>query len=307
MFTIYAIICIFKVLLRLGAHSGKYRLDYLMRIPYFAIQIERWGGEAIIDIPVTKEFQTDLTLINDLVAFLSSGRLPSKPHRMFQLIRLADFTGCDEFLQKASRELGTTVHDIDNSNTIKHVRSTVRKRYRWASLQARKLGGQDMCSMCRKPIMPGLPSLPKITAFPCCGKRVHSSCSEDPVVCPCCNCAFRLLPCCFCKKPIGDKEMPHYHNWMFAVTNRTSCCGADLHHLCQSKFNELKNCPACYVPIKNGKMDYHRSEALDIVHVRIWRSNFESCRRNPNQLPFTHMYNVSDYTCTGILLSMIVL
>ena len=40
---------------------------------------------------------------------------------MFKLIRLVDFLGCDTFLENTAKQLGTSVHKINNSNSIKTV------------------------------------------------------------------------------------------------------------------------------------------------------------------------------------------
>ena len=59
---------------------------------------------------------------------------------MFQLIRLANYTECEIFLEAAAAKLGTIIANINNSNLIGKVRTDVRKRYRKAQHCGKKSG-----------------------------------------------------------------------------------------------------------------------------------------------------------------------
>ena len=80
------------------------------------------------DIPELK----DLLLLKQLVAYCSTAKEDQLPdHFMvtFKLIRMADFLGADTFLENTAKQLGTSVHKINNSNNIKTVREYVRSAY----------------------------------------------------------------------------------------------------------------------------------------------------------------------------------
>ena len=78
----------------------------------------------------------DLLLLKQLIAYCNTAKddqLPDHFMVTFKLIRMADFLGCDTFLENTAKQLGTSVLKINNSNSVKTVREYVRNAYRWAS------------------------------------------------------------------------------------------------------------------------------------------------------------------------------
>ena len=249
-----------------------------MKMEYFAVSLQRWGsGGGGIELPVTDEFQDDLTLLDDLIRFIHNpDQLPKTYQLMFQLVRLADYTGCDLFLQTAAAKLGTTVQKINNSNPIRKVRSDLRNRYRISEHMSKMRGGLEMCKLCKKTLLE-LPVLmsDSVTVLPCCSAKVHLNCFKNPTECPMCETSFtHFLNCCICKQRIvcDESAAPTFAmNWVHPKTYQTSCCGADVHQKCHNFYLRMDHCNICSVPLKNGELQYFLCEGLDILHVRIWR------------------------------------
>ena len=55
--------------------------------------------------------------------------LPSY-QQLFQRVHLADYSGCDQFLQMVASRLGVAVPTISNANPIRKVRGVIRSRYK---------------------------------------------------------------------------------------------------------------------------------------------------------------------------------
>ena len=91
----------------------------------------------------SKEWNKDLTLLTELLFFLKSEEghycLPREWRRTFSLIRLADMLGVDTFLQAVCKETLIPVQMLDNSNSIRDVRTRLRTAYRLSEHLAAKV------------------------------------------------------------------------------------------------------------------------------------------------------------------------
>ena len=113
----------------------------------------------------------DLLLLKQLIAYCNTGKDDQLPDHFivtFRLIRMADFLGCDAFLENTAKQLGTSVLKINNSNSIKTVREYVRGAYRWASKSV-QMNQEKFCSVCQKSLAAQFPRLPPtLTTMVCC-------------------------------------------------------------------------------------------------------------------------------------------
>ena len=286
--------------MKVGACSRYYRREDLVVMEYFLVRLQRWDGDGGIELPETDEFRDDLTLLDELINFIRHpDQLPTTHQLMFQLVRLADYTGCDRFLQTAAAKLGTTVQVINNANPIGKVRQEIRNRYRMAQFLGKKQGGLAKCKLCQKPLMepPALLS-DSVTVQVCCSSRVHAKCFNfrNPSECPFCKISYtHFLNCCVCKGRIVCKNVhPEfvYMNWVHQKNFRTSCCGADVHQQChENYFLKYSSCSICSVPLKNGQLQYDLCEGLDILHMRIWKRKIEERRNCGEYTYFTPLFS----------------
>ena len=87
-------------------------------------------SELVHSLPHTTEFHEDITLLFELIKFSVEPehyKLLSY-QRLFQLVRLADYIGCDRFLQRVASRLGVAVPMISNANPIRKVRGLIRSK-----------------------------------------------------------------------------------------------------------------------------------------------------------------------------------
>ena len=158
-----------QVTLSLGDQSIQVPYTDIETIPFFAVYFKRWTSSTQMVLPDIPELK-DLLLLKQLVAYCSTAKEDQLPdHFMvtFKLIRMADFLVCDTFLENTAKQLGTSVHKINNSNSIKTVREYVRSAYRWAAKSAEK-NQEQFCSVCKNSSAAQFPRLPTLTTMVCC-------------------------------------------------------------------------------------------------------------------------------------------
>ena len=88
----------------------------LIALALLYLLTDRWSqNRTSFSLPQTTEFQNDLSLLQDLIIFSMNPPeqfvLPSY-QRLFQLVRLADFIGCEKFLEMVAGRLGVVVLTI---------------------------------------------------------------------------------------------------------------------------------------------------------------------------------------------------
>ena len=121
--------------LSLGNQSLVLERGFLQCTLYlYLLTDQQWSqNRTSFSLPQTTEFQNDLGLLQDLIIFSINPPeqivLPSY-QRLFQLVRLADFIGCEKFLEMVAGRLGVGVLAINNANAIRTVRGLIRLRYR---------------------------------------------------------------------------------------------------------------------------------------------------------------------------------
>ena len=181
--------------------------------PYlYLLTDERWSqGNTTFCLPEATEFQSDLTLLLDLITFSMNPpeqfALPSY-QRLFQLVQLADFIGCEQFLEMVASRLGVAVTSINNANAIRTVRGLIRSKYRAHSrfLKATFAEG-NKCAKCDWMLVRRRTKLqrPELCEKPCCGSIEHLGCSVLEV-CRRCNTHLRVLACVVCHKEIAPPD-----------------------------------------------------------------------------------------------------
>ena len=119
----------------MGNQSLVLERGFLQCTPYLYLLTDQRCSEnrTSFSLPQRTEFQNDLSLLQDLIIFSMNPPeqfvLPSY-QRLFQLVRLADFIGCEKFLEMVAGRLGVAVLAINNANAIRTVRGLIRLRYR---------------------------------------------------------------------------------------------------------------------------------------------------------------------------------
>lgn len=175
----------------------------LQKIPYLRVLTSlRWRSRARFhDLLPAKEWNGDLTLLTDLLAFLrdeNTYRLPREWRRTFSLLRLADMLGVDTFLAAVSRETCISVAMIDISNGINVVCHRLRGAYRVSEhLSSKKHVG--ICGVCSLPLAEIPPRMAKVDYSRAVSKKYMQDAWENPNVCPVCKIGLQPLPCIICK------------------------------------------------------------------------------------------------------------
>ena len=271
-----------QVTLSLGDQSIQVPRTDIETIPFFAVYFKRWTSSTQMVLPDMPELK-DLLLLKQLIGYCNTTKEDQLPdHFMvtFRLIRMADFLGCDTFLENTAEQLGTSVLKINNSNSVRNVREYVRNAYQWATKSAEK--NQRFCSVCQKSLAAQFPRLPTMTTMVCCKLEIHLSCLSNFSTCPCCSQPYQLLPCCVCRGPIEvEPGLSHCEVWLKYQHNRTECCGADMHESCRKNHFLIyyNRCPICQVPIKQGQPDHEDFEAMDFIYMRSQQNKNNEFRR----------------------------
>ena len=286
-----------QVTLSLGDQSIQVPYTDIETIPFFAVYFKRWTSSTQMVLPDIPELK-DLLLLKQLVAYCSTAKEDQLPdHFMvtFKLIRMADFLVCDTFLENTAKQLGTSVHKINNSNSIKTVREYVRSAYRWAAKSAEK-NQEQFCSVCKNSLAAQFPRLPILTTMVCCKLKIHVACLSNFSTCPCCSQPYQLLPCCVCRGAIEvEPGLSHCEVWLKYRHNRTKCCGADMHESCRKDHFLIyyNRCPICQVPLKQGQPDFEDFEVMDFIYMRSQQNkNNEFQRKNKHYFmpsPFANL------------------
>ena len=95
-----------QVTLSLGDQSIQVPRTDIETIPFFAVYFKRWTSSTQMVLPDIPELK-DLLLLKQLVAYCSTAKEDQLPdHFMvtFKLIRMADFLGCDTFLENTAKQ-----------------------------------------------------------------------------------------------------------------------------------------------------------------------------------------------------------
>ena len=159
----YAISPHVQVMLSLGDQSIQVPRTDIETIPFFAVYFKRWTSSTQMVLPDMPELK-DLLLLKQLIAHCNTvkdDQLPDHFMVTFKLIRMADFLGCDTFLENTAKQLGTSVHKINNSSSIKTVREYVRNAYRWATKSV-EINQEQFCSVCWISLAAQFPRLPPL-------------------------------------------------------------------------------------------------------------------------------------------------
>ena len=170
----YAIFPHVQVTLSLGNQSIQVPHTDIETTPFFAVYFKRWTSSTQMMLPDIPELK-DLLLLKQLIAYCNTvkdDQLPDHFMVTFKLIRMADFLGCDTFLENTAKQLGTSVLKINNSNSIKTVREYVRNAYRWATKSV-EINQEQFCSVCRISLAAKFPRLPTLTTMVCCKLKIH--------------------------------------------------------------------------------------------------------------------------------------
>ena len=178
--------------------------------------------------------------------------------------------GIDGFLEAVVRETLIPVQLLDNSNSVRDVRSRLRTAYRLSEHLSNEVH-IGTCGVCSQALREIPPQRAELYNMPCCKQTVHARCWDDKRVCAACSTRLFPLPCIVCNHPLecwgGDTRDAN----IFINETRFLCCGADSHHLCRMQFLAKKwpNCPACQCYLKpNGKLHIDFCGAGDCIFAR---------------------------------------
>ena len=255
------------------------RKSELDEIPYLkALTSSRWQPSPVFQrcyrLMPSKEWNKDLTLLTELLFFLKSEeghyRLPREWRRTFSLIRLADMLGVDTFLQAVCKETLIPVQMLDNSNSIRDVRTRLRTAYRLSEHLAAKVH-KGACGTCSNPLPEIPPRRAKLYRMPCCEQVVHAHCWADKRVCAACCTGLVPLPCVVCNRPLECWGGDTLEMYIFSEESRFLCCGADAHQLCRMQFlaKRWPKCPACQCYLEpNRKLHIDFCGAGDYIFAR---------------------------------------
>ena len=164
-------------------------------------------SELVHSLPHTTEFHEHITLLFELIKFSVEPehyKLPSY-QRLFQLVRLADYIGCDRFLQRVASRLGVAVPMVSNANPIRKVRGLIRSKYRAHSKFVEDIWTKgNRCAKCGWLLIGGTSVLqrPQLSTTPCCGADEHLGCNVLDM-CRHCNTNLKVLSCVVCNNEIG--------------------------------------------------------------------------------------------------------
>ena len=110
---------LFYITLSLGTQPKSVPVADLQSISYLAVQIKRWKVEGPLILPQMQELGDNLELLLEFIEH-STGRctdLPASFFHTFQLVRLADYISCDDFLNKVAQQLSKAQSDIPSSSS----------------------------------------------------------------------------------------------------------------------------------------------------------------------------------------------
>ena len=175
-------------------------------------------SELVHSLPHTTEFHEDITLLFELIKFSVEPELYKLPsyQRLFQLVRLADYIGCDRFLQRVASRLGVAVPMISNANPIRKVRGLIRSKYRAHSKFVEDIWTKgNKCAKCGWLLIGGTSvlQLPQLSTTPCCGADEHLGCNVLDM-CRHCNTNLKVLPCVVCNNEIAPPPPSLMLRWM---------------------------------------------------------------------------------------------
>ena len=211
--------------------------------------------------------------------------LPSY-QRLFQLVRLADFIGCEKFLEMVAGRLGVGVLAINNANAIRTVHGLIRSRYRAHSKFVDETFEKgNKCAKCNWMLVRGRTSLQRLelSTTPCCGSEEHLGCSVLEV-CRCCNTNLKVLACVVCHDEIAPPDATA--DDAYCMARRTPCCFSDCHERCLKELFQRRKCVLCQVALTTcGKINGELMDAADYIFMRRERT-LNQIRRQKN-LPYT--------------------
>ena len=204
----------------------------------------KWREESkYIELPYETfaEVPEEFKYIRSIFEFLSKPRqynLPDTYQDMFVLVRLADFLGCDVFLDFVSSALRVQKKIFFNINSISSVHRLIRNKYRQNKYNSSKF----VCDGCFSCISAPPPRKPEIFYSPCCFSPFHFECFSKGTICPGCSTCLLPLCCLFCNNVITDPTLTPLQQYMSPTLRRTKCCSADLHATCYDNIVHLNRC-----------------------------------------------------------------
>ena len=136
--------------------------------------MSRWRApnQSIFELPSDPEFK-ELSLVVELVAFSNASPeeyvAPVNYGQAFSLTCPADLQGVDGYLTLMADKFDVPVQQLTNNNSIRHVRSLMRDRYRESAHGARKMG---LCGKCLQSLPAHPPERHHVTTTLYCRKDV---------------------------------------------------------------------------------------------------------------------------------------
>ena len=123
------------------------------------------------------------------------------PTNGFQLVRLANYIGCDHFLEMAASRLGAVVLTISNPKPIGNMRGLIHSRYRAHSKFLESTWTK--CAKCEWILIRGKTVLqrPQLNTTPCRGADENLGCNKLDT-CRHCNTNSKVLLCVACNNEI---------------------------------------------------------------------------------------------------------
>lgn len=213
---------------------------------------DQWAGGNTITLPTCPEFQDDITLVAELLDFLTRQitRLPDKHEQLFQLVCLVDYVGSQGFLTLTADALDVDVATICNVNPIRRVRADQGK----VPCTQDKQNNHTQCmvwGVCFILMTSEAPRKAKlIDATRCYWRFMHHQCYWDEPECQVCNVPLWVLPCVVCcdlvLPPERTTHSMHHQAHEMIWKYRLVCCGAK-HADTTLKF---RSCPLCRTPIR---------------------------------------------------------
>ena len=103
----------------------------------------------------------------------------------------------------------------------------------------------EMCYACKKLLVVS----ENRTFVLCCNREFHLNCAKAYNKCPYCREPWVGLGCCVCGRTCTPEGQFPYEAYATLVSQRMSCCSADVHAVCKRR---VRKCPACSLELRNG-------------------------------------------------------
>ena len=166
--------------------------------------------------------------------------------RLISQVLTADALCADHFLEFVGHKLCLPTTRFNLSNTHETIHKEVRDCYRLAMKVKLRFPPPEEFYSCKDSL--NLSEF-RTTVVRCCKMEFHINCIKR-YKCPYCKEPWVALDCCVCGDTCTPKKQSLHLSYAALVSNRMSCCSADVHAACRP--NITTKCPACSAELHNG-------------------------------------------------------